>query len=288
MKKVKFNVPQRAFTLVEMLVTLAVISLLMSIMLPCLGMAKKQCHATICRSNIRQIYIANTGYALNNNDFYVLAAKDLSSGSGGRHRWHGVRQSSGVSPDPEKNTFDPKKGPLKAYLQGGKVKECPAKVKYVEEGSLNAFEAGCGGYGYNAIGIGSRSYQYGFSNKAMRSSMKISEIRQASRKIMFTDTAFAQGFPQKSYIIEYSFCEPPNWVMDLGKGIEEVGEPQPSIHFRHLDKTTVVWCDGHITAESLDFITAKSPDFLSAANTETDEFKIGWFGPENNSLFRPK
>lgn len=275
MEPEKITVSRRAFTLVEMLIVIAIIALLMSIMLPSLTAARKQCQASVCRNNIRQLYIANTGYALVNNDFYVLAAEDITSGSGGRRRWHGVRQSNGASPDPKLNTFDPKKGPLHAFLEDGLVKECPARVKYNKE-SLNAFEAGCGGYGYNSVGLGSRTYQYGsIDPRCTKSSMKISEIDQPTGKIMFTDTAFVKA----GQVIEYSFCEPPLFVVDFGSGIQEVPGVQPSIHFRHLGKVTVIWCDGHVTAEDLDFPEAK--------RKEPEQFRIGWFGPRDNSLFRP-
>ena len=113
----------------------------------------------------------------------------------------------------------------------------------------------------------------------MRSSMRVTEIEQPSNKIMFTDTAWAKGSPP-SYIIEYSFCEPPDWVMKATNGIRETPGGRPSIHFRHLGKTNVAWCDGHVSAENLDF-PAKS-------KTKEEQFKMGWFGPEDNSLFRPK
>jgi len=270
MKTAKNNSTQKAFTLIELLVVISIVSILMSIILPCLSMARRYCRAAICRSNIRQLHMANTCYALNNNDFYVLAARDLfrldngSASNGGYHRWHGVRQSDGISDDPELNTFDPAKGPLRSYLNDGKVKECPAKVRYVKQGSLNAFEAGCGGYGYNAVGVGSRSYRYGFCDKAMRSSVRITEIEQPVNKIMFTDTALSKGSPS-CYIIEYSFCEPPDWVVSFGGGIKEIGSPKPSIHFRHLDKTTVVWCDGHVSVEDIDFPPEKKASYNQTA-----------------------
>lgn len=276
MKSRSFQI--QAFTVTELLVVTAAVSILTGVMLPCLGRARRQCRATICWSNIRQLYIANSGYSLENDDFYVRAAYDYFEGFGGRHRWHGVRKSDGVAPDPAKNTFDPLKGPLKNYLSDGEVKECPALVKFIKDGAMNAFEAGCGGYGYNAIGIGSRSYQYGFCDRAVRSSMKTVEISRPDRKVMFTDTAFTQGSPP-SYIIEYSFCEPPRAVMNFGNGPRETGRLKASIHFRHLGKTNVVWCDGHITAESI--------DFPPQAIEQIEEFKIGWFGPDDNSLFRP-
>jgi prepilin-type processing-associated H-X9-DG protein/prepilin-type N-terminal cleavage/methylation domain-containing protein len=272
----------KAFTLVELLIVIGIIALLISIALPCLAAAGEQCSAVVCRSNIRQLHIANTAYALSNNDFYVTAASDLvfhdngAPSNGGKHRWHGVRLSDGASADPIKNTFDPTKSLLNKFIVDGKIKECPAKVKYTKE-SVDAFEAGCGGYGYNSIGVGSRCYQFNFfSNiRAMKSSMKITEIKQSADKIMFTDTAFNDN----GQLIEYSFCEPPKFVLYKGKKIKEYPGVTPSIHFRHRGKTNVVWCDGHVSAEELDF----PPE----AFDQTDEFKIGWFGPENNSLFKP-
>jgi prepilin-type processing-associated H-X9-DG protein/prepilin-type N-terminal cleavage/methylation domain-containing protein len=279
MKPVKIATCRIAFTLVELLIVIAIIALLLSILLPCLATAKKQCLATVCRSNIRQLYIANTEYALNNDEFYVRGAYDIDVGFGGRHRWHGVRQSDGVSSDPQRNTFDPAKGPLIRFLNDGEIKECPARVRYVKEGALNAFEAGCGGYGYNQAGIGSRSFHYGGNDiRAIRSSMRTCEIEQVASKVMFADTAFAQGIP-RSYIIEYSFCEPPYHVTKVGNKLIETLRAVPSIHFRHLGKANVVWCDGHVTAEAL--------DFPSEAKRKPEQFKIGWFGPNDNSLFRP-
>ena len=48
----------RAFTLVELLVTLAVIALLAALLLPALGLAKRQATATACRAHLRQMALA--------------------------------------------------------------------------------------------------------------------------------------------------------------------------------------------------------------------------------------
>jgi prepilin-type processing-associated H-X9-DG protein len=190
-----------------------------------------------------------------------------------------VRKAYAVNPDPELNTFDPLKGPLRYYLADGKVKQCPGIVKFIEDGVMNAFEAGCGGYGYNYAGVGSRAYQYGYCDEAARSSMKSVEIRRPGEKVMFTDTAFVQGDTNK-YIIEYSFCEPPCYVFSSGRGgILEIQGPVPSIHFRHHGKTNVVWCDGHISAEGI--------DFPESAKDKPEQFRIGWFGSDDNALFKP-
>ncbi|AQT66984.1 putative major pilin subunit [Anaerohalosphaera lusitana] len=57
---------QKAFTLIELLVVIAIIALLLSIMMPALGMVKEKARAVICRSNIRQW---GTLFALYTNDY---------------------------------------------------------------------------------------------------------------------------------------------------------------------------------------------------------------------------
>lgn len=64
-----------AFTLIELLVVIAVIAVLMGILLPSLGMARKQAWGVTCLNNLRQIGIAMTTYA-QDNDNYVPRALD--------------------------------------------------------------------------------------------------------------------------------------------------------------------------------------------------------------------
>ncbi|MHC4292582.1 MAG: type II secretion system protein [Planctomycetota bacterium] len=101
---------KKAFTLIELLVVIAIIALLMGVLLPSLATAKSQSRAVICRSNIRQIALANIGYSMENDDFMVLAASDIWSSN--LHRWHGIRENIN---DP----FDALRGDLASYLADG-------------------------------------------------------------------------------------------------------------------------------------------------------------------------
>ena len=91
---------------------------------PALAAAKAQSREVVCKSNIRQLVLANLGYACENDGSFVPAASDIFRDN--LHRWHGVRDSLD---DP----FDPIRGPLVAYLGNGKIKECPEKVRFVKD-----------------------------------------------------------------------------------------------------------------------------------------------------------
>jgi prepilin-type processing-associated H-X9-DG protein/prepilin-type N-terminal cleavage/methylation domain-containing protein len=263
------NVSKKAFTLVELLVVIATIALLMSILMPTLAAARTQGEAVVCKSNIRQLILANIGYSDENDGFCVPAASDMYPGGKNLHRWHGVRDS-------HDEPFDPLRGPLVEYLADGKVKECPGKVRFVKD-SNTSFEQGCGGYGYNMTYLGSCLWQAGLNFKeSYRQTTRMLKISKPGETLMFADCAMS--LKEGSYI-EYSFAEPPYFVMN-GKPVASWGYASPSIHFRHRDRANIGWADGHIECREMAKFNGKN-----AYGVDSTSMKLGWFEPIDNTPF---
>lgn len=257
------------FTLVELLVVIGIIGILSAVLFPVLGTARASADQAKCASNLRQLQCANVLYA-SDKGFYVAAAEDIKGGlSVNLKRWHGERSA-------EKEPFKGSKSPLLPYLGDAKeIRTCPAFRRYSDDSKI-AFENGCGGYGYNDRGVGSRAYYVGYSLEGVARGMAPSAIREPSRTVMFCDTAYPQSVKGSRYVIEYSFAEAYKHLDENTP--QETYVAEPSVHFRHNGKANVVWCDGHVSQEAMTF--SKSSGGFKDQN-------IGWFGPQDNTLFDP-
>lgn len=252
------------FTILEVLVVAGIIALLVGMLVPGLGRARDQGAAVVCKSNLRQLFLANELYARDTGGAYVPGAARIRSQN--LDRWHGRRTSRGVA-------FNGEIGPLAPYLGAdGRIRSCP--TLYIENPAKSGtehFEAGCGGYGYNNAYLGVRN-PFAFADPGELNTLSgapADRIRKPAGTIMFADAAFAG-----EALIEYSFAEPRFHPQFASRA-------DPSIHFRHGKHAQTVWCDGHISSERRTFTWSQG--FYSL---DPDRNDIGWFGEaDDNSLF---
>ncbi len=254
------SVPPRlahAFTLVELLVVIGIIALMISILLPALAVAKQSAMTTVCASNIRQLATCSIAYAADNHGYYPPAHFDFLVLN--LHRWHGTRENPS-------EPFDVTGSPLRKYMQAGAIRKCPEF-----EPEKPGFEAAAGGYGYNNHFMGSSTENMDWAEGSDNIPARDCMIRNADRKIMYTDAAMAVKSGKGFVLIEYSFVEPPT---------TSYGPTSPSIHFRHRGKANIAWADGHVTSCAMDWTYPKN-----AYGADNQAAHLGFCGPKDNSRF---
>ncbi|MFC1652223.1 type II secretion system protein [Planctomycetota bacterium] len=78
---------KRAFTLIELLVVISIIAILMGILMPVLGKARKQARATACISQLKQWGLAWYMYSDDNNGKFPSRQETTANSGSPRARW---------------------------------------------------------------------------------------------------------------------------------------------------------------------------------------------------------
>lgn len=282
------RVPRRraGFSLVELLVVVAIVALLVSLLLPSLSAAREAGLSAVCSSNLRQLQLANETYTHDFGGRYAPGASDFVANLS---RWHGSR--SHVS-----EAFVGSGGSLSAYIDsaGGAsgVRACPSFAGVLDrlEMSGAGFERGNGGYGYNNAYVGvDRPLAMNGQGRGVASDRRGAPSDRfcvPSRVLSFADGAFAFG--GVAGVVEYSFVEPRFWPEN------RAFRADPSVHFRHggggvgasnsgsrLLSANVAWLDGHVSGERM-----SASHSSGLYHHDPGSLGVGWFGEhDDNELF---
>jgi prepilin-type N-terminal cleavage/methylation domain-containing protein len=146
---------KKAFTLIEILVVIAIIGILLSVVVPSLSKAKIYAEEIVCKNNLYQYLLATEMYCNDHNDMLPCAWTSLYSqkdfvGESERHcRWHNPEFNLQANADKRDLSGHVYAGPYWPYLAVSKAHVCPVFAKlskrYGEnhpfhDGSLNRFE----------------------------------------------------------------------------------------------------------------------------------------------------
>ena len=248
---------RKAFTLIELLIVIAIVALLAAILFPVFAQAKEKGRQTVCASNLRQLALANQMYSGDYDGRYAPAALDYYETN--QQRWFGLRDAAG--------NFQAKSGPLVPYLkENGAIRRCPD----FEVSPGAGFDSGAGGYAYNDVALGSRVWQNrAYSASAYHDSTQESEIARPAEIVMFADSAIDTG--SDGGLVEYEFLDAPPAITAQIAGAYPL---DPTAHFRHQNLCGAVFADGHVRALPM---TNSVPASAAYDNAAPQIHHVGWF-----------
>ena len=216
---------RKAFTLVELLVVISIMSLLMAILMPALAKARQHSKNVVCLSNLRQMAILAHIYATSNDDYYPLAytatSLDFTTMTSVQRCWdfttvHDWSTSSAA--------VTVKPGILWEANGQMEIYQCPSF-----KGPSNTSDDPFTGYNYNTSYIGSPAQ-----------SAKIIQVKHPSSTAIFGDGEFVDG--DKRGANKYMRAPWPN-PRDGGFSSDQWAGTQG---YRHMGKTNVAFCDGRV------------------------------------------
>jgi prepilin-type N-terminal cleavage/methylation domain-containing protein len=220
---------KRAFTLIELLVVVGIIAVLISILLPSLGKAKRTVVTTNCLSNLRQVGTASNMYATDFNGLLPYPTTTLDE----HYVWfdlvdpylaaHANADRTGVAGD-------------RSYM---KYKQCPS-LSYLFGGSTNYGGTGA----QNTTTEYTRSYKM---NSMLRRNNPYGPARMASVPTPSNFVAYGDGVAMDS-----TGTIPTQWENgQFSMEVNSASEASPAL--RHDGGACIDFVDGH--AERVKLVT---------------------------------
>jgi prepilin-type N-terminal cleavage/methylation domain-containing protein len=183
-----------AFTLVELLVVISIISLLMSILMPALARVRRQAKSVICQAQMKQWGLVFSLYTSDNNGYFMDGSVPQSSGywwpggnGGGMGSWWFIS--------------------LEPYYKDQELRICPMATKTYQSGGQVPFGAWqttppptppyAGSYGANGYIINSPQdldFQLG---RPTINNWRTINVKGASNIPLFMDALWVDGWPEE-------------------------------------------------------------------------------------------
>jgi iron complex transport system substrate-binding protein len=223
------HVPAHAFTLIELLMVIAIIAILSAVLLPVLNRGKLSAQCGVCQSNLRELGLATQMYWNDNagNSFEY----QLGSTNNGVLYWFGWIANGTEG----HRAFDLSPGALFPYMNGSDVRLCPSPMwnfpQFELKGTNVIFSYGCNSFIFGGPG---------------HNTLNAAKILHPADTIAFADAAEVNNFQAPASATHPMFEE---WYyVDLETNY---GNPDnyPNAQFRHDQKANAAFADGHVEME---------------------------------------
>jgi prepilin-type N-terminal cleavage/methylation domain-containing protein/prepilin-type processing-associated H-X9-DG protein len=210
------------FTLLELLVVVAIIAILGALLLPALGRGQEGARRVRCLGNLRQLGLATQLYWDDHDGRAFRYRRGMVDG--GDLYWFGwlARGREG------EREFDPTQGVLYPYLAGSGVELCPSLNYVLREFKRKAVGAAYG-YGYNLQ----------LSPAPPQPPVNVNALPWPARMALLADAAQVNTFQPPA--------SPDNPMLEE---FYYINTNEATVHFRHSGQASVLFCDGHVGAEN--------------------------------------
>ncbi len=211
--------PPGGFTVVELVVVVAITALLLSILMPALASVRASGRGAVCVSNLRQMAIAAQRYALE-YQFFPPAIRYENDGEFTNVAWDWVSTNDRV--------IGP--GALWQFTDDpGRVQQCP------EYGGGTNFTDRFTGYNYNTTYVGGEStFPHNWDPRYYRPGVRYGAFRWTTRVAVFGDGGRVGGTNKFMRAPMNTEGHHPQTIYSGGQA------------FRHQKSTTVAYVDCHV------------------------------------------
>ena len=209
MKVTRIRSARQGFTLIELLVVIAIIAILAAILFPAFAKARESARRASCASNLKQIGIAVTQYTQEYDEKYPASTMGYSIAGTGPFR---------------EATWDTV---IQPYIKSSQVMVCPSDS--VSNRITHPI------YGANTTRSYTATWQVFGALDNNNEPLTLAAVPAPTMTVMITERnqQFVGNWTAYSYT-------------DFLRGGTGLG---PSIVFRHLETTNMLYCDGHVKAQ---------------------------------------
>jgi prepilin-type N-terminal cleavage/methylation domain-containing protein len=232
---------ERAFTLMEMLLVIALIAILAALLFPVFSSAKKKAAQTYCLNNLKQLGTGMMVYEDGNNDVFPGIASEESGFNA--MDWIYWRTNAALYPPFEK-------GPIASTLASANrnLFRCPSDLSNADRLAQADATAGPYLYSYSMTGYGVGDYP----NLNPTVNLGMSSVFASDRAYIFKQSSI------KNPVLKIMLAEEPGSSSENPEGTAVIndGRWEPGndpLTNRHHGNADVIFADGHAQAVNWQF-----------------------------------